>query len=328
MLGVVIGWKNFLVNLTSAAALVLVLVLTSLGQAQAQQFVRIGTGGTTGGYYAVGSAIAQAVSQPGKLIVTTQATHGSVANVHGIASGAMESGFSQSEVAAWAQKGTGLFEGKPIGDLRLITNLYPESIHVVVRRSAGLKNIADLKGKRVGLDETGSGTWITARRVLAAFGLKETDIQPFYIKAPQAADKLKEGALDAFFFVGGAPASTITGLSSSMAIALLPIEGAAAQALHTSIPLWTPDPIPAATYKDVEAVNTLAVTAQWVTSAKVHTDTVYQITKALYTEGQQKSLAQSHAQAKSITLHNAVKDAVIPFHPGAEKFYREAGVLK
>ena len=324
MLGFVTGWKNFSVNLTFAVAL----LLAPFSLVQSQQFVRIGTGGTAGSYYAVGSAMAQAVSQPDKLIVTTQATHGSVANVHGIASGAMESGFSQSEVAAWAQKGTGLFEGKPIGDLRLITNLYPESVHVVVKKSAGLKNITDLKGKRVGLDETGSGTWVTARRVLAAFGLKETDIQPVYIKAPQAADQLKEGVLDAYFFVGGAPASTISSLASNTAIALLPIEGAAAQTLRSSMPLWTPGPIPAATYKDVEAVNTLTVAAQWVTSAKVHTDTVYQITKALYTEGNQKSLAQSHTQAKWITLHNAVRNAVIPLHPGAEKFYREAGVMK
>lgn len=328
MPGFVIGWKNFGMNFTFTLSLVLMHLLTSMGQVQAQQFVRIGTGGTTGSYYAVGSAIAQAVSQPGKLIVTTQATHGSVANVNGIASGAMESGFSQSEVAAWAQKGTGLFEGKPINDLRLITNLYPESIHVVVKKSAGIHNIAELKGKRVGLDETGSGTSISARRVLAAFGLKETDIQPAYIKAPQAADKLKEGTLDAFFFVGGAPASTITRLAANTAIALLPIEGAVAQALQSSIPFWTSDPIPAATYKDVEAVNTLAVAAQWITSAKVNTDTIYQITKALYNEGSQKSLAHSHAQAKWITLHNAVKDAAIPFHPGAEKFYRETGALK
>ncbi len=100
--------------------------------AQAQQFFRIGTGGTAGTYYPVGGAIANAVSVPGKTVVTAQASNGSVANVTGIAGGAMESGFSQSDVATWAQKGTGIFEGKPaIAGLRLIANLYPQSVHVV-----------------------------------------------------------------------------------------------------------------------------------------------------------------------------------------------------
>ena len=110
----------------------------SLG-AQAQQFFRIGTGGTAGTYYPVGGMIANSVSQPGKLVVTAQATNGSVANVNGIMGGAMESGFTQSDVATWAYTGTGIFEGKPrMADLRMIANLYPESIHLVVKKGSGI----------------------------------------------------------------------------------------------------------------------------------------------------------------------------------------------
>ena len=181
-----------------------------VGAASAQQFFRIGTGGTAGTYYPVGGMIANAVSQPGKIIVTAQASNGSLGNVNGIAGGAMESGFSQSDVATWAQTGTGIFEGKPkIAGLRMIANLYPESIHVVVKKGSGIKSIADLKGKRVALDEPGSGTLINARLVLAAYGVKESDIKPEYIKPNQAGDKMKDGALDAFFFTGGAPAGAI-----------------------------------------------------------------------------------------------------------------------
>ena len=301
-----------------------------LGAAQAQQFFRIGTGGTAGTYYPIGGMIANAVSQPGKIIVTAQASNGSLANVNGIAGGAMESGFSQSDVATWAQTGKGLFEGKPsIAELRLIANLYPETIHVVVKKGSGIKSIAELKGKRVALDEPGSGTLVNARLVLAAYGLKESDIKPEYIKPNQASDKMKDGALDAFFFVGGAPAGAIAELASSGAgIELLPITGAQADTLRRGNPFFANDSVPAATYKDVAAVNTLSVGAQWVTSAKADAETVYQITKSLYSDATQKALAAGHAKGKLITVKNAVQGAGIPFHPGAERFYKEAGVLK
>ncbi|MDP3138508.1 MAG: TAXI family TRAP transporter solute-binding subunit [Burkholderiaceae bacterium] len=311
-----------------AAVLIAATALT--GVVQAQQFFRIGTGGTAGTYYPIGGMIANAVSQPGKIVATAQATNGSLANVNGVAGGSMESGFSQSDVATWAQKGTGIFEGKPnIPDLRLIANLYPETVHVVVKKGSGIKSIADLKGKRVALDEPGSGTLVNARLILAAYGVKETDIRPEYIKPNQAGDKMKDGALDAFFFVGGSPAGAISELASSGAgIELLPIDGPQAQGLRMASPFFAPDSVPANTYKDVPAVNTLSVGAQWVTSAKADTETVYQIVKALYSPAAQRTLAAGHAKGKLITLQNAVMGAGIPFHPGAERFYREAGVLK
>ena len=297
---------------------------------QAQQFFRIGTGGTAGTYYPVGGMIANAVSQPGKIVATAQATNGSVANVNGVAGGAMESGFSQSDVATWAYTGTGVYEGKPkVTDLRMIANLYPESIHLVVKKGSGIKSVSDLKGKRVALDEPGSGTLVNARTVLAAYGVKESDIKPEYIKPNQAGDKLKDGALDAFFFVGGAPAGATAELASSGAgIELVPLAGPQADALRKSNPYLAVDTIAAGTYKDVPAVQTMAMGAQWVTSAKADTETVYQITKALYGKAAQDALAAGHAKGKFITKENAVKGVGIPFHPGAEKFYKEAGVLK
>jgi TRAP transporter TAXI family solute receptor len=304
--------------------------LAMAGAAQAQQFFRIGTGGTAGTYYPVGGMIANAVSQPGKIVVTAQASNGSVANVNAIAGGALESGFSQADVATWAQKGTGMYEGKPnVPGLRLIANLYPESVHIVTRKGSGIRTVADLKGKRVALDEPGSGTLVNARVILAAYGVKESDIKPEYIKPNQAGDKMKDGSLDAFFFTGGAPAGAIAELASGgTGIELIPIDGAAAEALQKQSPFFTPDVIPADTYKGVGAVKTLAVGAQWVTSDKADANTVYEIVKALYGEAAQKMLAAGHAKGKWITKENAVKGAGIPFHPGAERFYKEAGLLK
>ena len=300
------------------------------GAAQAQQFFRIGTGGTAGTYYPVGGMIANAVSQPGKLIVTAQASNGSVANVNAIAGGAVEAGFSQADVATWAQTGTGVWEGKPaVSGLRLIANLYPESIHLVARKGAGIKTVADLKGKRVALDEPGSGTLVDARLILGAYGLKDADLKAEYLKPNQAGDKLKDGALDAFFFVGGVPAGAIAELAAGGAgIELVPIDGPQIDALIKASPFFSHDTIPTDAYKGVAGVKTLAVGAQLITSDKADVNTVYEITKALYSEAAQKALQAGHAKGKYITKENAVKSAGIPFHPGAAKFYKEIGLLK
>ena len=317
-------------SLVSAALAGLALAAIATCPVQAQQFFRIGTGGTAGTYYPVGGMIANAVSQPGKIVVTAQASNGSLANVTGIAGGAVESGFSQADVASWAYTGKGIYEGKPnVPGLRLIANLYSESVHLVVRKGAGIKSVADLRGKRVALDEPGSGTLVDARIILAAYGLKESDIKPEYIKPNQAGDKLKDGALDAFFFVGGAPAGAIAELASAGGgIELVAIDGPQADAIRKADSFFAPDTIPTDTYKGVAGVATLALGAQWVTSDKADANTVYEITKALYSDAAQKTLAAGHAKGKQITKENAVKGAGIPFHPGAERFYKEVGLLK
>ena len=318
-------FKRFVIAASATAVLALAAPI-----AQAQQFFRIGTGGTAGTYYPVGGMIANAVSQPGKIIVTAQAANGSLANVTGIAGGAIESGFSQADVASWAFTGKGVFEGKPnVPGLRLIANLYPESVHLVVRKGSGIKSVADLKGKRVAMDEPGSGTLIDARIILAAYGLKDADLKPEYIKPNQAGDKMKDGAIDAFFFVGGAPAGAIAELATSgVGIELVAIDGPQAEAIRKADTFFSPDLIAAETYKGVAAVQTLAVGAQWVTSDKADANTVYEITKALFGDAAQKMLAAGHAKGKFINRENAVKGAGIPFHPGAERFYKEAGLLK
>ena len=318
-------------SLTRRWALTAAASLAILGTAaQAQQFFRIGTGGTAGTYYPVGGMVANIISQPGKLSATAQATAGSVANVNAIVSGAAESGFSQADVASWAYNATGVWEGKPaVKGLRLIANLYPESVHIVARKGSGIKTVADLKGKRVALDEPGSGTLLNARTILAAYGLKDADLRPEYIKPGPAADKMKDGSLDAFFFTGGAPAGAIAELAASGAgIELVAIDGPQADALRRSSSFFAPDTIPGGTYKDVGAVRTLSVGAQWVTSDKADANLVYEIVKKLYSAEGQQAMGAGHAKGKFITKENAVLGAGIPFHPGAERFYKEAGVLK
>lgn len=302
-----------------------------LATAQAPAFFRIGTGGTAGTYYPVGGMIANSVSNPPALIVTAVASNGSVANVNAIVSGAAESGLTQADVAFWAYSGTGVYDGKPkVEELRTIANLYPETVHVVVRKSLGAKSIADLKGKKVSLDEPGSGTLINAKAILAAYGITEKDISPEFLKPNQAAEKMKDGSVDAFFFTGGYPAAAISELASTgSGIDLLPISGPAADKLKKDFPFFTTDNLAAGIYKDIGAVSTVAVGAHWVTSSKVSADTVYAITKGLWSDKTRAVLDAGHAKGKSIQTKTALEGLLgVPLHDGAARFYKEAGLLK
>jgi TRAP transporter TAXI family solute receptor len=313
-----------------ALAAVLVVLVGGAALAQDVKFFRIGTGGTAGTYYPVGGLIANAISHPPNLVATAVASNGSVATINGIQWGQLESGFTQSDVAYWAYTGTGVYEGKPkVADLRLIASLYPETIHLVARKGANIKSVADLKGKRVSLDEPGSGTLVDARIILNAFGITEKDIQPEYLKPNQAGDKLRDGGLDAFFFVGGYPTSAISELASAGGgIDLVPVTGPEVDKMRQQYAFFQPDTIPANTYKGIGEVKTIAVGAQWVTSAKQPDAVIYEIVKTLYNDNSRKLLDAGHAKGKMITKASATSGAGIPFHPGAEKFYKEAGLLK
>ncbi len=309
---------------------VLMAVAVASSSVMAQQYLRIGTGGTAGTYYPVGVLVAKVVSQPGKIIATAQTSNGSLGNAIGVDSGSLETGFIQADVASWAHSGSGIFAGKPaLSGLRLIANLYPESIHIVVRKASGIKSVLDLRGRRVALDEAGSGTLISARQVLGVYGLKESDIKPEYIKPNQAADRLRAGTIDAFFTMVGAPGKAISELAASgLGLELLALDGAAADQLIASNPFLFKETIAANTYPGIAAVATLAVGAQWVASDKLDAELVYQVTKALYSEAGQKALSSGHAKGRVMTLENAVRGAGIPWHPGAQRFFREVGVLK
>jgi len=317
-------FQNWIKTLAVALA-----VAGAAGSAQAQQFFRIGTGGTAGTYYPVGGMIANSISEPGKLIATAVASNGSVANINGVLGGSLEAGFTQSDVAYWAYSGTGTFEGKPKAQgLRLIATLYPESIHLVTRKGSGIKSVADLRGKRVSMDEPGSGTLVDVRLILAAYGMTDKDVKAEYLKPNQAGDKMRDGGLDAFFFVGGAPAGAIAELASSGHIELVPLVGPEIDKLRGEQQFFTPDVIAPNTYQGIGEVKTISVNAQLVTSDKLPEAVVYELTKKLYSDATRKTLDSGHAKGKLITVQNAVTGAGIPFHAGAEKFYKEAGLLK
>jgi TRAP transporter TAXI family solute receptor len=311
--------------------------------AQDITFFRIATGGTAGTYFPIGGLIANAISNPPGsrtcadggscgvpgVVATAVASNGSVANVSAVASGSAQSGFTQSDVAYWAFNASGIYEGRPKVDvLRAIANLYPESFHLVARKGAGIKTIKDLKGKRISLDEPGSGTLVDARLILAAYGLTEKDVKAEYLKAQQAADKLKDNALDAFFSVSGWPLGAIAELAATTGIDLVPIDGPEAENLVKAYSFFATDEIPDGAYKGVNGVKTVSVNAIWATSSKQPEPLIYGITAALWNPSTRRLLDSGHAKGRVIKLETATQGLGIPLHAGAEKFYKEKGLIK
>ncbi|MGI9414710.1 MAG: TAXI family TRAP transporter solute-binding subunit [Hyphomicrobiales bacterium] len=328
---------------TAALGAVLVGGLSLSAAAQDLKFFTIGTGGTAYTYYPVGGVIANAISKPpgsrecGKggscgvdnLIASAVSSRGSVDNVNAIISGLRNSGFAQSDVAYWAFTGTGTMDGKdPAKDLRTIAALFEEHIHLVALADSGINSVTDLKGKRVSLDEPGSGTYVDAKLILEANGLGVDDVTAEALKGNAASEALRNGKIDAFFVVAGYPTGSLVELASAAKIKLVPIDGAGAKSLTDKYGFFAPSDIPAGTYQGVDATPTVAVGAQWFTSAKEDEELIYKITKALWNKESRKLLDVGHAKGKTITLDTAVSGVAVPLHPGAERFYKEAGVIK
>ncbi len=306
-------------------------------------YFRIATGGTVGTYFPIGGLIASALSNPPGsrlcddggscgvpgLLATSMATSGSVANVAAIVSGSAESGFVQSDIAYWAYTATGIYEGRPkVDSLRAIANLFPESVHLVVRKGSGIRTIRDLRGKRVSLDEQGSGTLVDARLILAAYGLGEKDFKAQYLPVQRVADSFKDGSIDAFFNVSGWPQSSIVDLAVTVGIDLVPIDGPEAARLTKQYSFFSADVIPDEAYKNVSGVRTVSVHALWLTSARQPAPLIYQVTAALWNANTRKLLDSGHVKGQVIRLQSALTGVGIPLHDGAEKFYKEQGLIR
>jgi uncharacterized protein len=306
-------------------------------------FFRIGTGGVNGSYYPVGVLVGSAISQPPgsrscedggscgvpNLVALAQSSSGSVENVRDIQSGKVPSGFAQADVANAAFTGTGAFAGAPpLTKLRALANLYPEQIHLVVRTGAAIESVGDLKGHRVSLDEPGSGTLIDARILLEAYGLTEGDVIAEYLAIGPAATLMQRGELDAFFVVAGVPSRVVAELTDPGAAALKPVAGAEIDDVLARHRFFSRSRIAAGSYEGQPAVDTIAVGAQWIISADVPDDLAYAICKSLWNDSTRELLEKGHPQGRHIRVATALDGIAIPLHPGAERCYRELGVLK
>ncbi|MCL4127962.1 UNVERIFIED_CONTAM: hypothetical protein GTU68_045833 [Idotea baltica] len=325
---------SFFNRTLKAAAVSAALIAGSGVAASAQdiQFFTIGTGGTAYTYYPVGGS--RECGEGGScgvegLIASAVSSRGSVDNVNAIISGLRNSGFAQSDVAYWAYTGTGTMEGKePAADLRTIAALFEEHIHLVALADSGINSVADLKGKRVSLDEPGSGTYVDAKLILEANSVALDDVTAEALKGGAASEALRNGKIDAFFVVAGYPTGALVELASAADIKLVPIDGDGAAALTEKYGFFAASDIPEGAYEGVGTTATVAVGAQWFTSAKEDEELIYNITKALWNEQSRKLLDVGHAKGKTITTGTALSGVGVPLHAGAERFYKEAGLME
>lgn len=315
------------------------------GQAFAQdmKFFRIGTGGAGGTYFPIGGLLANAISAPPGstpcdkggacgvpgLVAIAQTTNASVANCTGVETGQMESGLAAADIVYQAANGLGTFKDKKYSKLRVIANLFPEHLHLVLPKGGKLNGIADLKGKRVSVFQAGSGTQVAVLEFLKQFNIEKKDMQASELNPQQSADRMADGQLDAFFLIGGTPLAAISQLAATKGMELYSLSDSDVETFLKALPYYYADPIKAGTYEGQKSeIKSVAVGAQWIVNADVPEQLVYDVTKALWNDNTRKLLDNGHAKAKEIQLASALKAVKIPLHAGSEKFYKEKGVLK
>ena len=296
------------------------------GGAQAAQFITIAAGGTAGVYYPLGGAMAEIFNQhvPG-VNASVQATGASVANVNLLAQGQAELGLIQNDIAFYAASGTEMFKGRKVENLRGIATLYPEVIQLVATRESGIRSVEDLRGKRVAVGDIGSGTEANARQILEAAGLTYRDLAARYLSFAEAAANLRDGHIDAAFVTAGIPTAAIQDVAVQKDVVVVPIPAALARRLAERYPFYTQVTIPAGTYRGQEqAVATVAVKAMLVARADLPEELVYQLTRAIFTN--LPRLAQAHARGADVSLATARDGMSLPLHPGAQRYFQEAGM--
>ena len=310
-----------ILSLVLAAALML--ALAACGGATK---MTMGTGGTSGTYYAFGSVLAQYMKNHAKVDVTVVSTDGSKSNIQGIDAGDYQLATVQSDVMAYAWEGSRSFESDgAVDSFRVVAGLYAEAVQLVTT-DPSIKSVADLAGKRVSIGAPGSGVYFNAIDVLTAAGLTLDDINPQYQSFADSADALKDHKIDAAFIVAGTPTAAISQLTAtSTNIYLVPIDGDIAAALMASSPFYTAYTIPAGTYDgQTEDVLTVTVKATLIVSANADTDTVYNLTKAIFDNTE--AITKENGKGKELTLENATSGMTVPFHPGAAKYFAEQGI--
>ena len=314
-------------------------------EAQEMKFFRIGTGSAGGTYFPIGGIIANGISNPPGsrpcdkggtcgvpgLVAIAQSTNASAHNVTAINAGQMEAGLTGAATLYFAYHGEAKFEGKKKPKLRVIANLFPEDLHLVLPKGKKLGSLKDLKGKRVGIAQAGSGTQIAVEIILGEQGINRGNIDEAELNNSQSAERIADGQLDAYFYAAGTPVAAMIQLDNTKGMELYSFSDAEVKASNKAVPYYVPSTIKAGTYPGVQYdVSTLAVQGILVTSSDQPEDLIYEITKAMWNKTTRKLLDNGHAKGKVIRLETALKgiDGLkVPLHPGAEKYYKEVGLI-
>ena len=304
-------------------------MLGGVSLAQQQTTIAIATGGTGGVYYPLGGGMANVLTKnvPG-FAATARVTGGSVDNLKLIGSKQSEVAMVMVDAAVDALKGEDKFKGNPV-DVRTLMVLYPNRMHVVSIEGKGIEKMSDLKGKRVSTGSPGSATEVMAFRVIEAAGLdKDKDMRRERLGVAESTNAIKDGKIDAYFWVGGLPTAAVTDLGATPGVKIFLID-------HTEVldkmnakygGIYTAGIIPAKTYPGQDTDNKITVVQNiLVANADMPDKVAYDIVKTFIEK--RDELIAVHGEAKAITLANQQpKNSPIPWHPGAVKYFTEKGM--
>jgi len=307
--------------------ILLILVFTSFAFATEQQLI-VGTGGLAGVYYPLGSAIASIITDfaPG-VSCTAQTSAAGVENIRLLKLGDIDLGLVQTSAAYQAVHGEKIFKGDQIKDLRAMAVLYPQPMQIVVSKDSDIFTFEDLLGKKIGIGAPASGEEVTFKEIIGVAGHTIDDYKPFYISLAEQASSFKDRNIDAMWYVSGIPTAGLLDVASVRHIRIIPIDGKFREAVTKKYPFHAPGVIPAGTYPGQDTdIETLASPAYLVTTTRLSEEVAYNILDAIF--GHLDVLERAHAQGKNVTLEGALLGSSIQLHQGAEKYYKEKGILK
>ena len=319
--------RRFMKTMTAGAAALTAVLMASSLPARSAEFINVLTGGTSGVYYPLGVALSKIYAE--KIPDTrpsVQATKASVENLNLLQQGKGEIAFAlgDSVKLAWDGDTEAGFKGK-LDKLRGIAAIYPNYIQIVASRDSGIRTLADLKGKSLSVGAPASGTELNARAILSAAGMKYEDLGKVeYLPFAESVELIKNRQLDATLQSAGLGVASIRDLATSLPINVVAVPPEDVEKIGSPYVAAT---IPAGTYEgQTEDVATAAVGNFLVTHSDVSDETAYQMTKLLFDHLDQ--LVAAHSAAKGIVVEKALEGMPIPLHPGAERYYREKGLLQ
>ncbi|HLR12046.1 MAG TPA: TAXI family TRAP transporter solute-binding subunit [Burkholderiaceae bacterium] len=318
--------------LTASAAAAVALMTTPMQVSAQDNFISIGTGGVTGVYYAAGGAICRLVNKDRAkhgMRCSVESTGGSVFNVNTIKAGELDLGVVQSDVGYNAFNGESQFkDAGAFTKLRSVFSLHPEPFTVVTRKEANIKSFDDLKGKKFNVGNPGSGTRASMEQLLEARG----DTLDFFslaseLRPDEHGAALCDGKIDGFFYGVGHPSANIQDPTATCGAKIVPLEGDAVDGLVDKYPYYAKAAIPGGLYNNNdEDIPTYGVLATFVSSEDVPEDTVYQVVKAVFENFE--DFKKLHPALSHLVKEDMVVDGLsAPLHPGAEKYFKENGLL-
>ncbi|MGD2271810.1 MAG: TAXI family TRAP transporter solute-binding subunit [Desulfobacterales bacterium] len=324
--------KTLILGVAILFGLVLFMSAAPNGAVAETKFVTIGTGGVTGVYYPTGGAICRLVNKGRKvhgIRCSVESTAGSTYNLATIAAGELDMGVVQSDWQYHAYHGSSRFEDKgPNRDLRAVFSVHPEPFTVVARADSGIKHFEDLKGKRVNIGNPGSGQRGTMEVVMKAYGwTKKTFKLASELKSAEQSKALCDNKIDAIVFTVGHPSGSIQEATTSCDSVLVPVTGSKIDKLVGDNAYYRTATIPGGMYRgNPNDVRTFGVGATFVSSTEVPESVIYNVVKAVFENFD--DFKKLHPAFKVLKKEEMIKDGLsAPLHKGAEKYYKEAGLM-